>query len=345
MITYLRNGSANILVSFVVLVALATNHHASAQANFSAVCPQNKIGKNDYLQVQFKLENASNVESITPPSFNNFSVVSGPNQESGMTSINGKVDQYVSISYVLKPVAPGHYTIGPATANADGKQFQSQALQIDVTAAATASPPGSNNPSSPLAQLGGNSMSPFANLNFDIPQEPATHQFDDYILKKGENVNDKVKKNLFVKLDVSKTSCYVGEPIVASIKLYTRLRSETTVTDAPSFNGFSVSEIDLSKTNASGVEKYKGRDYNVYILRKVQLYPLQAGTFTLDSVVADNKVTFLKSDFAGGQKGDSFFDMMQNFADANSPAGAVVGICKIQMPPHPPEQSLTPMLP
>ena len=322
MITYLRNGSANILAS-VVLVVLATSYQVSAQATFNAVCPQNKIGKNDYLQVQFKLENASNVESISPPSFNNFSVISGPNQESGMTSINGKVDQYVSISYVLKPPGPGHYTIGPATASADGKTFKSQALQIDVTNAATTSPPGSSS-SNPLAQLGGTSTSPFGNLNFDFPQEPATHQFDDYILKKGENVNEKVKRNLFVKLDVSKTSCYVGEPIVAAIKLYTRLRSETTVTDAPSFNGFSVSEIDLSKSNAAGSEKYNGRDYNVYVLRKVQLYPLQAGTITLDSVVADNKVTFLRSDFAGAQKGDSFFDMMQNFADATSPAGSVV---------------------
>ena len=31
-----------------------------------------KIGKNDFLQIQFKVENASNVENIAPPSFKNF---------------------------------------------------------------------------------------------------------------------------------------------------------------------------------------------------------------------------------------------------------------------------------
>lgn len=321
MVRYLQKGFAKLLFFLVLLIALVAYNTSFAQANFTAICPQKKIGKNDYLQVQFKVEHAANVESIDPPSFKNFSVVSGPNQESGMTSINGKVDQYVSISYLLKPNSPGKFTIAPATAKADGKEFQSNSLNVEVTNSSTTSS-SSNNPANSLSAFGGNS--PFANLNFDFPTEPVTHQFDDYILKKGENVTDKVKKNLFIKLDVSKTSCYVGEPITASFKLYTRLRSESTITDAPSFNGFSVSEMELNNNNSSGVERYNGRDYNVYTLRKVQLYPLQAGTVTLDPLVADNKVTFIKAEYAGAQSGDMFLDMMQNFADATSPRDAIV---------------------
>ena len=116
----------------------------------------------------------------------------------------------------------------------------------------------------------------------------------------------------------------MGEPIIASYKLYTRLRSESNVTSAPSFNGFSVSELELNDHNSAGTEKYNGREYNVYTLRKVQLYPLQPGTITLDPMVADNKVTFLKSEYAGAQRGDLFYDMLQNFADATSPQDAVI---------------------
>lgn len=322
MIIHLQKISAKLLFFLVLLIALSADNTSFAQANFTAICPQKKIGKNDYLQVQFKIEHAANVESIDPPSFKNFSVISGPNQESGMTSINGKVDQYVSIGYVLKPNAPGKFTIAPATAKADGKQFQSNSLNVEVTNSSTTSSSSSNNSANSLSAFGGSS--PFANLNFDLPAEPVTHQFDDYILKKGENINDKVKKNLFMKLDVSKTSCYVGEPITASFKLYTRLRSESTLTDAPSFNGFSVSEMELNNNNSSGVERYNGRDYNVYTLRKVQLYPLQPGTITLDPLVADNKVTFIKAEYAGAQSGDMFLGMMQNFADATSPGDAIV---------------------
>lgn len=324
MITHLQKGSAKLLLFLVFLIADVLHNTSFAQANFTAICPQKKIGKNDFLQVQFKVEHAANVESIDPPSFKNFSVVSGPNQESGMTSINGKTDQYVSISFLLKPISPGKFTIAPATAKADGKEFQSNSLNVEVTNSSSTSSASNNSANSSPAFGGGNSLSPFANLNFDFPTAPATHQFDDYILKKGENVNDKVKKNLFIKLDVGKTSCYVGEPIVASYKLYTRLRSESTITDAPSFNGFSVSEMELNNNNSAGVEKYNGRDYNVYTLRKVQLYPLQAGTITLDPVIADNKVNFIKAEYAGSQRGDMFFDMMQNFADATSPSDAII---------------------
>jgi hypothetical protein len=314
MIKFLQRGSAKLLFILVFLAATRSSATLFAQASFTTVCPQKKIGKNDYLQVQFKVENSSNVETIIPPSFKNFSIVSGPNQESGMTSVNGKVDQYVSICYFLKPNSTGNFTIGPATAKADGKEYHSNPVNVEVT----------NASSSPAGNTLPNSLSAFGNMNFDFPVEPSVHRFEDYILKKGENINDKVQKNLFLKLDVSKTNCFVGEPLIASYKLYTRLRSETNVTSAPSFNGFSVSELELNDHNSAVIEKYNGREYNVYTLRKVQLYPLQPGIITLDPVVADNKVTFIKSEYAGTQRGDMFYDMLQNFADATSPQGAVI---------------------
>src|SRR5665811_2294394 len=176
MITHLQKGSAKLLLFLFFLIADVSHNTSFAQANFTAICPQKKIGKNDYLQVQFKVDHASNVESIDPPSFKNFSVVSGPNQESGMTSINGKVDQYVSIGYVLKPNSPGNYTIGPATAKVDGKEFQSNSLNIQVTNSSSKSSSTANSGSNSLSLSGANSASPFANLNFDLPTEPTTHQ-------------------------------------------------------------------------------------------------------------------------------------------------------------------------
>ena len=42
----------------------------------------------------------------------------------------------------------------------------------------------------------------------------------DYLLRPGENVKEKIKKDLFLKVQVDKNTCYVGEPIVATYKLY-----------------------------------------------------------------------------------------------------------------------------
>jgi len=313
MISFLRSGLTKLLFFSPFLLLFLISENSFAQVKFSVVCPQKKIGKNDILQIQFKVENAANVETIIPPSFKNFIVVGGPNQQSGMTSINGKIDQYVLIGYFLQAKSTGKFLIGKARARADGKEFSTMPLTVEVTNQSTSQP--KNNQPNPL--------SPFSNFGFDFPSPPPTHQFDDYILKPGENPEEKVQKDLLINLDVNKTTCFVGEPIIASYKLYTRLRSESTITDAPSFNGFSVSDLDVNDTNLS-IEKYNGRQYNVYTLRKVQLYPLQSGTFTLDPLVSNNKVTFIKSEYANSQNGDRFYDMLQDFADATTPENGIV---------------------
>lgn len=313
----LQTNLTNFFFSLFFLGGICLSNSSFGQIKFSTVCPNNTIGKDDYLQVQFQVENADNVETIIPPSFKNFDVISGPNQQSSISIVNGKRDQSIAIGFYLKPKGPGKYVIGPATARADGKDYHTAPLTVQVT-----NVPSSN--SSASSNQGNISLSPFGNMTFDFPSQPTVHRFDDYILKPGENVNDKVQKNLFMKLDVSKPTCYIGQPIVASYKLYTRLRSESVVTSAPSFNGFSVSDIEMGNNNAVKVEKYNGREYNVYTLRKVQLYPLQSGIITLDPVVVDNTVTFLRSDYAGTQKGDLFFDMLQDFANSSSPENSVV---------------------
>jgi hypothetical protein len=90
----------------------------------------------------------------------------------------------------------------------------------------------------------------------------------------------------------------------------------------PSFNGFSVNDLDI--TSQSTLQKYNGRMYNVYNIRKVELYPLQSGSITLGSMTSSNKVTFVKSAYLNRQNNGGFFDMFQNFGqDAIPPEGLV----------------------
>ena len=81
--------------------------------------------------------------------------------------------------------------------------------------------------------------SPFGNMpGFDQPDRITSFKED--ILKDGENVQEKINKNVFVKVSADKNSCFIGEPVVVTYKLYTRLKMETNVSKSPSFNGFSV---------------------------------------------------------------------------------------------------------
>ena len=257
---------------------------AFAQVKFSTVINEREVGKDDFIQVQYIVENASSVESLSPPPFKGFTVVSGPMQQTGMSVINGAVTKYEGITYVLKPSVTGKFVIGGATAVVDGKQMQSNSVTVTVT-----------NVSNKSSGAGTNPL-----FGLTIPEE-SPEVNEEYVLKKGESAADKIKSNLFVKLDVSKTTCYAGEPVVAVYKLYSRLKSESRVTRRPSLSQFSVYDMVQPEANSPTVEKINGQLYNAHIIRKVQLYPLQDGSFDLDPVEVDNTVRFLRLEGNGNK--------------------------------------------
>ena len=268
---------------FTLLLTICAQHMLVAQVRFIATISPSTIGKNETAELRLMVENARDVEDIIPPVLKDFIIVSGPNQESGMQNNNGVTKQYIGYTYVLQPKRKGNLNIGPATAKADGKILKSNKVTVEVTNTTSTNNAPNNN-------------SPFSGLRlFD---EPPVAQTDnrDFILKKGENIQAKIDKNIFIKVDIDKTNCFIGEPIVVTYKLYTRLQSESNITKNPSFNGFSV--IDLSQPGSTdyGIEKLHGKEYNVYTLRKAQLYPLQAGAIEVEIAEVENNIHFVKED-------------------------------------------------
>lgn len=245
-----------------------------------------RISMQDFIQVQYLIENSRRVSQFIPPVFKSFDIVEGPDQTSGWNMENGVLKEYVAFSFLLKPIREGRLMVPSATARIDGKQFRSNAVWVDVAA----------------------SIIPGLTENQDFASE--------LVMRKGETVDDKVRNNIFVKLDVDKRTCYEGEPVTATYKLYTRLRSESKVTKRPSFNGFSVYDMVNPESEEPLRELYQGREYNVYLLRKVQLYPLQAGAIELDPVEVENTLTFIKWEQL--QSGLALTRIMKNLAEGNS---------------------------
>lgn len=286
---------------------------SSAQITLTASANENRIAENEFVQVQFRIENARQVRSIDPPSFDDFEIVSGPNHESGSITINGNRKFYAAVSFVLKPLKAGKFRLGPASAFADGQTVKSNSLTISVSGKAGGSSGASGKAApAPLPRMG----------HYD--RASGMRPNDSYVLRAGENPTEKIKKNLFVRLEANKTSSYVGEPVVVSFKLYTRLLSRTTITDAPSFNGFSVTEMDVNE-NASE-EVINGKTYNTYTLRKVQLFPMRDGSYTISPLRAANKVQFIKLDPQGRSdiSDDPFAGMLQDFGIQSLSSGGMV---------------------
>ncbi|MEO6537443.1 MAG: BatD family protein [Ferruginibacter sp.] len=271
---------------------------AEAQVKFSATISPAQINKDEYATLRLVVENAADIKQISPPSLKGFVIISGPNQESGMSSVNGKVDQYIALSYVVQPRKPGKINIDGASAVIGDKSYKSNPLSIVV-----------QNKTSGNSSSRNQAANPFGNIGLFDEARPSP-DFSDYILHKGEDVASKVAHNMMLRLQTDKTSCYVGEPVVASYKLYTRLKSESKLTKNPSFNGFSVIDLQRPDVSSYARESLNGREYNVYTIRKAQLYPLQAGPVELETAVLDNKVDFVK---AGSQNLGNIDGMLDGF--------------------------------
>jgi len=259
---------------------------AVAQVRFTAQASTKDMGKSDYVQIQFVIENAKEISDLQPPDFTDFTIVQGPSQSTGMSVVNGVTSQYRGVSYVLQPKKTGTLTIKPATATVDGQKLHSNPIQISVH-----NQSGQGNAKTP-------GFSPLPDPSW--PAAQPTVDMDE-LVRPGENVEDKIRKNFFIKVDVSKTDCFLGEPIVATYKLYARLRSDSRVTRHPSLNGFSVYDMIDPTEDRVSVEKVNGKNFSVHIIRKSQLIPLQAGDVTLDAVELDNNIYFVRAD-AGSSK-------------------------------------------
>ena len=263
-----------------------------AQVKFTAQASTKEMGKADYVEVQFIIENAKQIDDLQTPDFPDFTIVQGPSQSTGMSIVNGAMSQYKGISYVLKPNKTGSFGIKAATARVDGQIMQSNTLLITVH----------NQGSGGAANTPG--FSPLPDPSWPAAQPQADM---DEVIKPGEDVAEKIRKNFFIKVDVSKKDCYLGEPIVATYKLYARLRSDSRVTKHPSLNGFSVYDMIDPSNDRVTVEKINGKNFSVHIIRKTQLIPLQSGDITLDAVELDNNIYFIKADAASPKNSDPGF--------------------------------------
>jgi len=116
-----------------------------------------------------------------------------------------------------------------------------------------------------------------------------------YLLRPGEDPFKKIRENLFLKLIIDKQTCFLGEPLVATFKLYSRLQSKSDVIKNPGFYGFGVYDMINVSDKVKSEEQLKGHWFDVHTIRKVQLFPLQPGVFTIDAMELANKVEFSRS--------------------------------------------------
>lgn len=240
---------------------------AMGQTQFRTIVPQTPIVVGDAFQVQYVIDDGETATGFISPVFKGFKTVAGPYVYSGKSRLANNDRQSKNYVFTLVASNPGKQIISGTFITVDGKQVRSNDNYIEV-----------------------------------ISKEMAMKRFEkevttssDYYLRPGEDVQQKIMQNLFMKVQVDKKTCFVGEPVVATFKLYSRLESKSDIVKNPGFYGFSVLDVINLSDRFVTTEQINGKAFDVHTIRKVQLYPLQAGIFTIDAMEVKNRVEFSRS--------------------------------------------------
>ena len=256
---------AKLCVALIFFIFITTSI-ASAQNTivFESSLDRKKVALNEYVEISFAVRNAQ-PDAFIPPAFNDFSIAGGPNQSSEMSIINGAVSRNITYSFYLAPKTVGVFTIPPAIIKYRSKEFQTKSQTVEVVKAngkaANARP------------------NPFAGLPnaANSPKSKATKP-------KSALTDVQLAKGIFVKAELNKREAFVGEQVTVEYKLYTRYPlSGKQFTKLPQLKGFFPVEFKQFDSNTKR-ENIGGASYAVQTLRKVALYPQEAGSLTIDAL-------------------------------------------------------------
>ena len=229
-----------LLSAFLFLILLQQSNFAQ---EFTASVNETTVADNESFQVSFTFSGSSlnDLSKFSPPSFENFMVLSGPNQSTSIQIINGAQSASLTYSFLIQPKSIGTFTLGSASIEQNGTTYQSNLIKISVV------------------------------KGKDKPQQ----QKDDSRIS-----YDEIAKNLFIRTTVDKTKAYKGEQVTVTYKLYTRLSiaAQMSINKLPQYQGFWAEELETLGNISFSTEVLDGKQFRVGVLKKAALFPTQTGT-------------------------------------------------------------------
>jgi len=120
------------LVRNILILILALNSlFISAQVKFDASVSKTKLGLNERLRVDFVMN--QNGDNFSPPDFENFQIIGGPNQSIKTSYVNGERSFSKTYSYFLQPLKKGSIKIKQASVEIDGEEYKSLPIEVLIT--------------------------------------------------------------------------------------------------------------------------------------------------------------------------------------------------------------------
>jgi len=191
------------------------------------------------------------------PAFTGFYKLMGPqtSYSDSRQIINGKISRQISYTYVyfLQALNVGKYVIPPATFTLKNKTYSSDSLHIEVVASTSSAQKQS------------------------VPSGASTTDNEPGVETSGGDI--------FVNLSLNRKEIYIGEHIVATVKIYTRVNlSGINEIKFPSFNSFLKTDLATPPLNSLQQETVNGKLYGTGVVQQFLLYPQITGEINIDPV-------------------------------------------------------------
>ena len=232
------------------MTALASNAQTDIKVEVHRVV---EVG--EQFNVTFIIEGEDKVTDFTWEPSSDFQLLWGPQkgQSSSVQIVNGNMTKSVqsTYSYILKANNVGKFTIPSAVAKVKKNEITSRPVSIEVVAARQNSSQGATSGQQQQSR----------------PRQQGGVQAGD----------------IFLAMSLDRTNVVVGEPIIATLKIYQRVNiAGFEGVTFPTFNGFWSQELEAPTNIEFARETYEGQIYNAALLRKFVLIPQQAGQVTID---------------------------------------------------------------
>ena len=209
---------------------------------------------------QFSIETCDEIQASGRPQ---------TGSSSSISIVNGNVTKNYTYTETrqFRATKKGTFPIPIASVKIDGKTYRSKAQNIEVVDNTTAANAAQQTQQNMRQQNG------YSSRVQDDPQ-PETASND-----------------VFARVFVNKSTAYIGEPILATIKLYTN-KDITGINDhsLPDFNGFFKRVLEQPQKLEYKEESINGQQYYSILFQRVVIYPQKDGKLTITPFKVDCNV-------------------------------------------------------
>ncbi|MFT3706684.1 MAG: BatD family protein [Archangium sp.] len=311
-----RTGSAFVIGLCATLLALPA-FAGGAEPELTMQADREKVGTEDTFRVDITVANAPQGANLVLPSSDDFEIL-GRSQSSQMSySVGpggaGVVTHMQKYSLTVRANRTGKLTIpGAVLRTSNDGVFTTKPVVIEVVSGRIAPDKRRQPPPNPFGLPPG-----FPGLDDDDPLSGVPDLGDEPDVPRGDS-------DLFLRMTLDKQEAYVGEQVMLTIHLYSRVDLSTVdAVTMPKLDGFLSQDFKTPSQLMSEQQIIRGVPYREYLLRQKAIFPIKAGTVGIEAPEADITTGLLFAGRRVHRKGNDLKLTVRNLPPG--PATSIVG--------------------